>query len=75
MNIAAPLQTFCFCYFHFSLRALKASKPFQNSYFLRRCFSTGVPRNLRVLLVAAKGSAETDQNCLDEIRNHSSKRF
>jgi len=27
-------------------------------------FSTGVPRNLRVLQVAAKGFAETDRNCL-----------
>jgi len=29
-----------------------------------QCFSTVVPRNLRVPRVAAIGSAETDRNCL-----------
>jgi len=31
---------------------------------LIQCFSTGVPRNLRVPRVAARGSAETDRNYL-----------
>ena len=31
---------------------------------VRSCFSTGVPRNLRVPRVAARGSAETDLICL-----------
>ena len=30
----------------------------------KRSLSTGFPRSLRVLRVAARGSAETDQNCL-----------
>jgi len=29
-----------------------------------QCFSTGAPRNLRVPRVAARGSVETDRNCL-----------
>ena len=32
--------------------------------YLRQCFSTGVPRNLRVPRLAARGAAETDWNCL-----------
>jgi len=42
---------------------------------LGQCFSSGIPWNLRVLRVAAKGSTETDRNCLDKIHNHSSKRL
>jgi len=31
---------------------------------IHQCFSTGVPRNLRVQSVVAMGSAETNRNCL-----------
>jgi len=39
-------------------------KRFTKEHNLQQCFSTGVPRNLRVPRVAARVSTETDQNSL-----------
>jgi len=44
-------------------------------FAIKQCFSTGVPQNLRIPRVAARGRPKQTEIAWDEIRNHSSMRL